>query len=73
MFGFFFTKENPINRFSQVMNCDQEHFKSFFHTMLKAGIYLAPSPFEAGFMSIAHKTEDIEQTITAATKAFKSL
>ena len=72
MFGFFFSDEQPIRRFSQVMNCDQESFKSFFHAMLQSGIYLAPSPFEAGFMSAAHTTADIDRAIEAAGEAFKT-
>ncbi len=73
MFGLFFTEEDNISRFSQVMNCDQALFKRFFHGMLEQGIYLAPSAFEAGFVSAAHSDEDIEKTLDAATTVFKSL
>jgi glutamate-1-semialdehyde 2,1-aminomutase len=73
MFGLFFSKEEKVSQFSQVMQCDQELFKRFFHGMLEQGIYLAPSAFEAGFVSAAHSDEDIEKTIEAASTVFKSL
>ena len=73
MFGLFFTEEDNISHFSQVMNCDQELFKRFFHGMLEQGVYLAPSAFEAGFVSAAHSDEDIENTLDAASTVFKSL
>lgn len=73
MFGFFFTEEKNISTFEQVSNCDQERFKKFFHGMLEQGVYLAPSAFEAGFMSAAHTEQDIEKTIAAADKVFASL
>jgi glutamate-1-semialdehyde 2,1-aminomutase len=66
MFGLFFTEEESVTSFDQVMNCNQERFNSFFHGMLKQGIYLAPSSFEAGFVSKAHSNEDIEKTIMSA-------
>ncbi len=69
MFGIFFTEETEISSFAQVMNCDQERFKRFFHNMLDQGIYLAPSSFEAGFMSSAHSKDDIEDTILASASA----
>ncbi len=73
MFGLFFTEDSNISRFNQVMACDAERFKLFFHSMLKSGIYLAPSAFEAGFISSAHSDADIATTIDAATAAFKTL
>lgn len=73
MFGLFFTKDEKVSQFSQVMQCDQVLFKQFFHGMLEQGIYFAPSAFEAGFVSIAHSNEDIEQTIDAAAEVFKTL
>ncbi len=73
MFGLFFTQEEKITGFAQVMKCDQELFKRFFHGMLEQGIYLAPSAFEAGFVSAAHTDEDIEKTLDAASIVFKSL
>ncbi|MDC9727934.1 MAG: glutamate-1-semialdehyde 2,1-aminomutase [Methyloprofundus sp.] len=73
MFGLFFTQEDHIHSFAQVMNCDQELFKRFFHGMLQEGIYLAPSAFEAGFVSGAHTDEDIAATIAAAGRVFNQL
>ncbi|NOQ65383.1 MAG: glutamate-1-semialdehyde 2,1-aminomutase [Methyloprofundus sp.] len=73
MFGLFFTQEDHINSFEQVMQCDQELFKQFFHGMLKEGIYLAPSAFEAGFVSSAHTDADITATIAAAERVFSQL
>ncbi|MCP1726043.1 glutamate-1-semialdehyde 2,1-aminomutase [Natronospira proteinivora] len=67
MFGLFFTDEQgPISRFSQVSACDQDRFKRFFHGMLEQGVYLAPSAFEAGFVSSAHSEQDIASTVDAA-------
>lgn len=73
MFGFFFTEESSITRFDQVMACDAERFKKFFQGMLKEGVYLAPSAFEAGFTSAALTDEDIADTIKAAKKVMATL
>lgn len=73
MFGLFFTDEKNITSFSQVMNSNQEAFKTFFHAMLDEGVYLAPSAFEAGFISAAHNEETLEKTLSAANKAFAKL
>jgi glutamate-1-semialdehyde 2,1-aminomutase len=73
MFGFFFTSEPKIDSFKKVMTSDVERFKKFFHAMLAAGIYLAPSAFEAGFLSAAHSAEDIDITVAAAAKIFPTL
>lgn len=73
MFGLFFTEAQNVSSFEDVMACDQERFKKFFHGMLKQGIYMAPSAFEAGFISIAHTQEDIDKTVTAATHVFESM
>ncbi len=73
MFGLFFSEEPCVSRFAQVVACDQARFKQFFHAMLDAGIYLAPSAFEAGFVSSAHSDEDIQHTIEAASRVFKTL
>jgi glutamate-1-semialdehyde 2,1-aminomutase len=70
MFGFFFTAEPRVTKFSQVMACDQPRFRAFFHGMLERGVYLAPSAFEAGFVSAAHTEEDIAQTLAAAREVF---
>ena len=69
MFGFYFTDQTLITRFEQVMACDQERFKRFFHGMLDRGVYLAPSAFEAGFISIAHSDADIDFTLEQARAA----
>lgn len=73
MFGLFFSEEKSISRFAQVMNCNQDRFKRFFHAMLEQGVYLAPSAFEAGFVSAAHSDADIQATVDAAAKVFESL
>jgi glutamate-1-semialdehyde 2,1-aminomutase len=73
MFGMFFNKTEAITRFSEVMASDQELFKRFFHAMLAKGVYLAPSPFEAGFVSAAHTDEDLEKTLASAEKVFATL
>ena len=73
MFGFFFTEENNIEFFEQVTQCDQERFKKFYHGMLDRGVYLAPSAFEAGFVSAAHGDDEIEATLAAAELVLASL
>jgi glutamate-1-semialdehyde 2,1-aminomutase len=73
MFGLFFTDERRVDSFAKVMACDTERFKRFFHRMLEEGVYLAPSAFEAGFVSAAHSPADIDATVTAAMKTFESL
>jgi glutamate-1-semialdehyde 2,1-aminomutase len=73
MFGLFFSNEEKISSFAQVMACDQVLFKRFFHAMLAEGVYLAPSAFEAGFVSAAHSDEDLEQTLAIAEKVFSQL
>lgn len=73
MFGFFFSEASKITRYAQVMACDIERFKRFFHGMLDEGIYLAPSAFEAGFMSSAHGEVEIEATLAAAARVMARL
>ena len=74
MFGLFFTELDKVENFRQVADqCDADRFGKFFHGMLEQGVYLAPSAFEAGFMSLAHTEEDIEFTIAAADKVMASL
>ncbi len=73
MFGLFFTEAEKVTDFAGATACDQEQFKRFFHAMLEAGVYLAPSAFEAGFVSAAHSEEDLEATLSAARQAFGSL
>ena len=71
MFGVYFSKALPTS-YSEVMSCDKDAFNRFFHAMLEAGMYFAPSAFEAGFVSAAHTDTDIAETIAAADKIFKS-
>nr|MCW8957741.1 aspartate aminotransferase family protein [Gammaproteobacteria bacterium] len=74
MFGLFFTEEEKITAFGQaVERCNADRFKLFFHGMLNEGVYLAPSAFEAGFVSAAHSDADIEETIAAAGRVLASL
>jgi len=73
MFGFFFSKERNIDFYEQVVECDIEKFHAFYHGMLEQGIYLAPSAFEAGFVSSMHSDKEIEATIAAAEKVLASL
>ena len=73
MFGLFFTRQESVTTFAQVMECDAEFYGKFFHAMLDENIYLAPSAFEAGFISDAHGDKEIDQTIEAAGRAFQKL
>jgi glutamate-1-semialdehyde 2,1-aminomutase len=73
MFGFVFTDAGPVRSFAQVAAADVDRFKVFFHGMLDHGVYLAPSAFEAGFVSAAHGESEIEQTLDAARKVFATL
>ena len=65
MFGLFFTEQTAITGFADVMACDADKFGRFFHGMLDQGVYLAPSAFEAGFVSIKHGDEEIDKTLSA--------
>jgi glutamate-1-semialdehyde 2,1-aminomutase len=71
MFGCFFTDAPAVTNFRQVMACDAARFNRFFHGMLKRGVYLAPAAYEAGFVSAAHGSADIEQTLAAASAVFR--
>jgi len=73
MFGLVFSDDGPVHSYTQVAAANVERFKQFFHGMLTAGIYLAPSAFEAGFVSAAHSDDDIDATIAAARKVFSTL
>ncbi len=73
MFGLFFSTDRQVTAFAQVMQCNQNLFKQFFHAMLEQGVYLAPSAFEAGFVSIAHSDEDLEKTLDSAEAVFKRM
>ena len=72
MFGLYF-RATPPQSYAEVMTCDAPAFNRFFHAMLDEGIYLAPSAFEAGFVSAAHTDDDLAHTLAAASRAFKSL
>jgi glutamate-1-semialdehyde 2,1-aminomutase len=72
MFGLYFSPAVP-DSFARVMEGDKERFNRFFHAMLDAGIYLAPSAYEAGFVSAAHSDDDIAATVAAAERAFAAL
>jgi glutamate-1-semialdehyde 2,1-aminomutase len=73
MFGIFFTDRGPVTNYAGATACDQARFRAFFHGMLGRGVYLAPSAFEAGFVSAAHSSADIAATLKAATEAFAEI
>lgn len=73
MFGLFFTEQKQVESYQDVMKCDVQAFNTFFHKMLERGIYLAPSAFEAGFMSLAHSYADIDHTLAMADLAFAEM
>jgi glutamate-1-semialdehyde 2,1-aminomutase len=73
MFGLFFTDAPHVNTYAEATACDVERFKRFFHGMLAEGMYLAPSAFEAGFVSAAHSDADIDATVAAAARVFARL
>ena len=73
MFGLFFSSEEKVTNFSQASNFDIELFKKFYKSMIKQGVYLAPSAYECGFLSAAHGKNELDQTINAALTAFSEL
>ena len=73
MFGCFFNENSKVRTFKEVMESNNEHFQAYFHEMLKNGVYLAPSMYEAGFISMAHTEEEIEKTLDAASLAFEAI
>ncbi len=73
MFGIFFTEQAEVSSYQQATQCNIDAFKRFFHLMLNEGVYLAPSAYEAGFLSLAHTDEDIARTIAAARRSFAAL
>jgi len=73
MFGFFFTAQDKVTDFAGATACDAEMFKAFYHAMLERGVYLAPSAYEAGFVSAAHSEADLDATISAAAEAFRAI
>jgi glutamate-1-semialdehyde 2,1-aminomutase len=72
LFGLYFRETAPRN-YAEVMQCDKEKFNRFFHGMLREGVYLAPSAYEAGFVSAAHTATEVDKTIDAARKVFATL
>lgn len=73
MFGLFFTDQAEVTNFAQATQCDLDSFNKFFHSMLEQGIYLAPSAYEAGFVSSAHGEQELALTLAAAEKSFQLL
>ena len=73
MWGGFFTEEKRVSNYQQVMACNNARFNQFFHGMLEGGVNLAPASYEAAFMSSAHTTADIDETLDVARKVFKTL
>jgi len=73
MFGIFFTSADRVTSHAQATRCDQDQFKAFFHGMLRRGIYLAPSAFEAGFVSASHEAEQLQATLDAAAETFAEI
>jgi glutamate-1-semialdehyde 2,1-aminomutase len=73
MFGLFFTEAERVVNFAEAGACDVDAFRVFFHGMLRRGVYLAPSAFEAGFVSSAHSPDHIEATVAAAHEAFAEI
>ncbi|MBB1440081.1 glutamate-1-semialdehyde 2,1-aminomutase [Shewanella sp. SG41-4] len=74
MFGIFFTEDkSPMTSFAQVTKCNMEHFRHFYHGMLDEGVYLAPSAYEAGFLSMAHGDAEIEFTLAAVDRVFATM
>ena len=72
MFCGYFT-DKPVHNLADAMHSDRERFARYFHGMLQRGVYLAPSQFEAGFISLAHTEEQIRHTITSASEVFRTL
>jgi glutamate-1-semialdehyde 2,1-aminomutase len=72
MFGLFFS-DQQVTGFEQATRCNIDQFKTFFHGMLDEGVYLAPSAYEAGFVSAAHSQQDLQNTIDAAAKVLSSM
>ena len=73
MFGIYFTDSNDLSSYDAMMNCNVAAFREFFHGMLKRGVYLAPSAFEAGFISNSHSQQDIEETLAAAQETLTEM
>jgi glutamate-1-semialdehyde 2,1-aminomutase len=71
MFGLYFRSAPPTS-YAEVMQCDKDRFNKFFHQMLSRGVYLAPSAYEAGFVSASHGAAEIDATLAAAREAFRA-
>jgi glutamate-1-semialdehyde 2,1-aminomutase len=71
MFGLYF-RASPPTSFAEVMQCDKDRFNRFFHAMLERGVYLAPSAYEAGFVSASHGPAEIDATLAAARESFRA-
>jgi glutamate-1-semialdehyde 2,1-aminomutase len=72
LFGFFF-HPGPVTSYADAQKADGDRFRAFFHAMLDQGVYLAPSPFEAGFVTTAHADSELDQTFEAARRAFRKV
>jgi len=72
MFCGYFTAQ-PVHNLAEAMKSDRDRFAKFFHGMLAEGVYLAPSQFEAGFISTAHRPADIDRTVKAAAKVLRAI
>ena len=72
MFCAYFT-DRPVHNLAEAMQSDRERFKRFFHGMLAQGVYIAPSQFEAGFISTAHRPEDVESSVKAAQTVLRAI
>lgn len=73
MMALFFTDNNKIDCYSDILKCNSAHYETYFKSMLEQGIYIAPSPYECTFVTAAHSNEDIEKTIKASAKAMKEI
>lgn len=73
MMALFFTNNNKIERYSDILKCNSSYYETYFKSMLEQGIYIAPSPYECTFVTAAHSDEDIERTIMASAKAMKEI
>ena len=73
MFGCFFNTNEKVRTFKEVMESNEKNFRTYFHEMLNNGVYLAPSMYEAGFVSMAHTEEEIRKTLDASSLAFEAI
>ena len=73
MFSLFFTTQQDVFSYEQVMECDAERYRKFFQEMLNSGVYFAPSPYESAFVGGSHTEVEVTQTIEQANQAFRSI